>query len=63
MKNYIVTVSSWNGYFYLRPDLEFSSSLGDDVLWPDDEWDIESIKKYIDEDAKMFEYTYKIEEF
>ena len=63
MKNYVVIVSNWNGNFYLRPDLEFSESLGDDVLWPADEWDEDSIKKYIDEDAQKYSYTYKIEEF
>ena len=63
MKNYVVIVYSCSGSYYLRPDLEFSESLGDDVLWPADEWDEDSIKKYIDEDAQKYSYTYKIEEF
>ena len=63
MKNYVVIVSDRIGNFYLRPDLEFSESLGDDVLWPADEWDIESIENYVFDDAQKYNYTYKIEEF
>lgn len=63
MKNYIVIVCNCNGSYYLRPDLEFSESLGDDVLWPADEWDKESIENYIFDDAQKYSYTYKIEEF
>ena len=61
MKNYIVIVCNGNGSYYLRPDLEFSESLGDDVLWPADKWNMESIRKFIKEDAEMCGYTYKIQ--
>ena len=63
MKNYVVIVCNGNGFYYLRPDLEFAEGLGDDVLWPADEWDMESIENYVFDDAQKYSYTYKIEEF
>ena len=64
MKNYIVVVATTSGgIFYLTSHLEYSNIICDDVLWPANEWDTDSINKFIKDDAKMCGYTYKIQEF
>lgn len=64
MKNYIVVVATASGgIFYLTPHLEYSIIISGDVLWSVDEWDMESIRKFIKDDAKKCGYTYRIQEF
>lgn len=62
MKNYIVEIASWNGYFYLTPELNFESSLGDNCIWEGELWDVKSIYKYVEQDCKMYNYKIKVKE-
>ena len=63
MKNYIVDVVTGGEIFYLTPKMYICENLTDNVLWPADEWDMESIRKFIKDDAKKCGYTYRIQEF
>ena len=64
MKNYIVVVVSNGGeIFYLTPKMYLCENLCDNVLWPANKWNIESINNFVKDDAKMCGYTYKIQEF
>ena len=65
MKDYIVIAQRWDGekFYVSERDLDFIDGLSDACIWSGEMYDMEDIKRIVENNARVHSYTFTIEEF